>query len=153
MADAVGATSSVDTGLLLAFWLTSPKRSARLSDPGEGGRPRQALAHAVAGMTKLRQLAASPRRHGAGLAGVSLYWFGDILCLWAALQAFGAHPSVPALIVAYATGYIATLRSLPGGGAGGVEALMTFALLWVRVRFAPALPTLLVYRLFHFRLP
>jgi uncharacterized membrane protein YbhN (UPF0104 family) len=140
-------------GFLLAFWLTSPKRSARLSDPGEGGRARQALAHAVAGMTKLRQLAASPRRHGAGLAGVSLYWFGDILCLWAALQAFGAHPSVPALIVAYATGYIATRRSLPGGGAGVVEVLMTFALVWVGVGFAPALLSVLVYRLFNFWLP
>lgn len=140
-------------GFLLAFWLSSPKRSRRLSDPGQGGRLRQALAHGVAGVTKLRELATRPRQHGAGLVGVSFYWFGDILCLWAALQAFGVRLSIPALILAYATGYVATRRSLPGGGAGVVEVLMTFALVWVGVGFAPALLSVIVYRLFNFWLP
>jgi uncharacterized membrane protein YbhN (UPF0104 family) len=140
-------------GFLAAIWVTSPKRAERLSDPGDGGRIRQLLAHAVAGMWKLRCLALRPLQHGQGVVGVSLYWFGDILTLWAALQVFDADVSTPALILAYATGYVCTRRSLPGGGAGLVEVLMTFALVWVGVGFAPALLGVLVYRLFNFWLP
>src|SRR5205814_10187603 len=90
-------------GFLAALWASSAKRVDRLTDPGAGGRLRRALAHGVAGVAKLRMMATSPRRHGFGLAGVTLYWVGDILCLWAALQVFDARLSLPALIVAYAT--------------------------------------------------
>jgi uncharacterized membrane protein YbhN (UPF0104 family) len=54
------------------------------------------------------------------------------------------------LIVAYATGYIATRRSLPLGGAGVTEALMTYALHWVHVPLAPALAAVVIYRGFNF---
>jgi len=140
-------------GFLAALWVSSPRRADRLSDPGDGGPVRQWFAHGVAGVWKLRCLATRPLRHGAGLAGVSLYWFGDILSLWAALQVFEAKVSTPALILAYATGYIATRRSLPGGGAGVVEVLMTFALVWVGMPLAPALMGVLMYRAFNFWLP
>src|SRR5262249_24494478 len=89
----------------------------------------------------------------AGFAGVSLYWFGDILTLWAALKVFEADVSTPALILAYATGYVLTRRSLPGGGAGVVEFLMTFALVWVGMPLAPAILGVLTYRVFSFWLP
>ena len=144
---------AVVPGFLIALWVSSPRRAERLSDPGDGGRIRHAFAHFVAGMWKLRCLAMRPLQHGMGVAGVSLYWFGDILTLWAALQVFDADISTPALILAYATGYVCTRRSLPGGGAGLVEVLMTFALVWVGVPFAPALLGVLVYRLFNFWLP
>lgn len=140
-------------GFLFALWAGSPRRSARLADPGEGGRARQAFAHAVAGITKLRLLLARPHEHGLGVAGVCLYWLGDIACLWAALRIFDARLSTPALILAYATGYVATRRSLPAGGAGVVEVLMTFALVWVGLPLAPALLGVVVYRLFNFWLP
>jgi uncharacterized membrane protein YbhN (UPF0104 family) len=140
-------------GFLFALWVSSPRRAERLSDPGDGGRIRRAFAHGVAGLWKLRCLAMRPLLHGMGVVGVSLYWFGDILTLWAALQVFDADVSTPALILAYATGYVLTRRSLPGGGAGLVEVLMTFALVWVGVPFAPALLGVLVYRLFNFWLP
>jgi uncharacterized membrane protein YbhN (UPF0104 family) len=144
---------AVVPGFLIALWISSPKRAERFSDPGDGGPLRQAFAHFVAGMWKLRCLAMRPLQHGMGVAGVSLYWFGDILTLWAALQVFDADVSTPALILAYATGYVCTRRSLPGGGAGLVEVLMTFALVWVGVPFAPALLGVIVYRFFNFWLP
>jgi uncharacterized membrane protein YbhN (UPF0104 family) len=125
-------------GFAAAAWLTSPRRAERLSDPQGGGRTREAVAHAVAGAVTLRAIATRPHKHAAGLVGVSLYWLGDIACLWAALRLFSAHVAVPALIVAYATGYVLTRRSLPLGGAGLVEVLMTFALVWVGVPIAPA---------------
>ena len=144
---------AVVPGFLIALWLSSPKRAARLSDPGQGGRLRRWFAHFVAGIAKLRCLLTDPRSHGLGVVGVSLYWLGDIACLWAALKIYNAEISTPALILAYATGYIATRRSLPAGGAGLVEVMMTFALVWVGVPIAPALLGVVTYRLFNFWLP
>ena len=140
-------------GFAAAAWLTSPKRAVRLVEPGGGGQAREALAHMVAGCVKLRAMAMRPLEHATGLAGVTLYWLGDIACLWAALQLFSADVAVPALIVAYATGYVLTRRSLPLGGAGLVEVLMTFALVWVGVPIAPAALGVVVYRVFNFWLP
>jgi uncharacterized membrane protein YbhN (UPF0104 family) len=140
-------------GAAAGFWVSSPRRSSRLGDAGDGGRLRSGFAHTVTGISMLRRLLARPQEHGLGLIGVSLYWFGDIVCLWAALTAFGASLSVPALIVGYATGYALTRRSLPAGGAGLVEVSMTFALTWVGLPFVPALLGVLVYRFFNFWLP
>jgi uncharacterized membrane protein YbhN (UPF0104 family) len=144
---------AVIPGFLAALWVSSPKRAERLSDPGDGGRVRHGFAHAVAGISKLRCLLAAPRSHGLGVVGVSLYWLGDIACLWAALKIYNAEISTPALILAYATGYVATRRSLPWGGAGLVEVMMTFALVWVGVPLAPALLGVVTYRAFNFWLP
>src|SRR6266511_2484664 len=140
-------------GFLAAAWLTSPSRAERLRNPSGSGRGREAFAHLVAGAATLRSIATRPLEYRAGLAGVALYWLGDIACLWAALQLFSANVAVPALIVAYATGYVVTSRSLPLGGAGLVEVLMTFALVWVGVPIAPAELGVIVYRVFNFWLP
>jgi len=140
-------------GMALALWVSSPARAARFSDPTSGGRVQRWLAHAVAGVVTLRILLRSPLRHSGALVGVSLYWVGDIACLWAALQLASVDLAVPALVVAYATGYVLSRRSLPAGGAGFVEVLMTFALVWVGVPLAPAVLAVVVYRLFNFWLP
>jgi uncharacterized membrane protein YbhN (UPF0104 family) len=138
-------------GFAVALWVSAPERAWRLcGDKGSRGRFRTTLAHTIGGITTLRSLAARPQRHGLGLVGVSLYWLGDIACLWAALQVFGVELPIPALIVAYATGYLLTRRSLPVGGAGIVEVLMTFALVWVGLGLAPALLAVVVYRVFNF---
>jgi uncharacterized membrane protein YbhN (UPF0104 family) len=144
---------AVVPGFFAALWVSSPRRADRLSDPGKGGRVRQSFAHLVAGIVKLRFLLARPRLYGFGVVGVSLYWAGDIACLWAALKIYNTEISTPALILAYATGYVLTRRSLPAGGAGVVEVLMTFALVWVGVPLAPALLGVITYRVFNFWLP
>jgi uncharacterized membrane protein YbhN (UPF0104 family) len=140
-------------GFGVALWASSPKRRSRLTDPIQGGRIRGSIAHAVSGLVTLRALCRRPVQHLPGLLGVVFYWFGDIVCLWAALQTFAVDVSWPALVVAYGTGYVASRRSLPAGGAGIVEVLMTFALVWVGLPLAPALAGVLVYRLFNFWLP
>ena len=139
-------------GVLVALWLSSPKRAERFADPGDSGWIRGAFSHGVAGVCKLRTLLSRPR-HWQGVAGVALYYFGDIVTLWAALTIFGAEVSTPKLILAYATGYVLSRRSLPAGGAGIVEFLMTFALVWVGLGLAPALMGVLLYRAFNFWLP
>jgi len=146
---------AVIPGALVAVWLTSPSRARRYSDPGDGGAIRRGFAHTVAGLSILRSLLlASPREHGLGVLGATLYWVGDIACLWAALQVYSGHRiSLPALILGYATGYVLTRRSLPAGGAGVVEIALTFALHWVGLPFVPALLGVVTYRIFNFWLP
>ena len=140
-------------GLLAAAWVTSPRRRDRLADSSAGGRMRSAFAHVVAGLVMVRSLATQPRQHLPGLLGVAFFFVGEMVCLWASLSAFSVEISLPALVLAYATGSIASRRSLPGGGAGVVEVLMTFALVWVGIPLAPALAGVLLHRLVSFWLP
>ena len=136
----------------LAAWATSPRRVHRLSRPRHGWL-RRVLADSVAGAAMVRKLLTSPREHGLGVVGNSLYWAGDILCLWAALQLVHAHLHIAVLVLAYSGGYVLTRRALPAGGAGIVEAALTLALTGFGVHPARALMAVLIYRLFNFWLP
>ena len=101
------------------------------------------------------QIVASPRRHGgAAFSGMALYWAGEVFVLWVCLAAFTrTTPSVTAVVVGYATGYALTRRTLPLAGAGAVEALLPFALVWVGYGLAPAVLAVFAYRLFNLWLP
>ena len=101
------------------------------------------------------QIVASPRRHGAAaFTGMAVYWAGEVFVLWVCLAAFTrVTPSVTAVVVGYATGYALTRRTLPLAGAGAVEALLPFALVWVGYGLAPAVLAVFVYRVFNLWLP
>lgn len=109
--------------ILAALWLTSPTRAERLSRvKRDSGWFRRGFANSIVGARNVRLLLTSPREHGLGVLGSCLYWAGDILCLWAALQLVGGNRiTVSALVLAYSGGYVLTRRSLPAGGAGIVE--------------------------------
>ena len=100
-------------------------------------------------------IAAAPRRHGfKALTGMAFYWAGEVFVLWVCLAAFTRHlPSIPAVVVGYATGYALTRRTLPLAGAGAVEALLPFALHWVGFPLAAAVLAVFAYRIFNFWLP
>ncbi len=85
--------------------------------------------------------------------GNALYWAGDILCLWAAIQLVDGQITVAKLVLAYSGGYVLTRRALPAGGAGLVEVALTVALTGMGMQFSRALLGVLVYRLFNFWLP
>lgn len=138
--------------LALGYWLTSPKRAERLSRR-RSGFLRRLFADTVSGAVTVRRLFTSPRAHGLGVLGNVLYWFGDIFCLWAALQFVGVQISASLLVLAYSGAYVLTRRALPAGGAGVVELALTVALVGMGVRFTPALVGVVVYRLFNFWLP
>ncbi len=94
------------------------------------------------------------RQHLAGPIGTAVYWFGDIVCLWACLQAFThGTPDVGLILIGYATGYALTRRTLPLGGAGAVEALLPFALSWTGISLAAAVLAVFAYRVFNLWLP
>lgn len=147
-----------------AAWVSSPRRWRRLTKIGDEnpvGRLRsllakgkKGLADAIGGVVVVRHLVTHPRTHPAGVFGFALYWFGHLLTLYAALRAFTeARLVLAALVLAFATGYVATALPLPGGGSGGIEAALAFSLHGVGVPLAPALLSVLVYRFFTFWLP
>jgi len=100
-------------------------------------------------------IVAAPRRHGfKALTGMSFYWASEVFVLWVCLAAFTRHlPSIPAVVVGYATGYALTRRTLPLAGAGAVEALLPFALHWVGFPLAPSVLAVFAYRIFNLWLP
>jgi len=115
------------------------------------GRP---LEHGLNALGLVLALLRAPHRYGLAVIGTIAYWGGDIFCLWSTLHAFSAHtPPVAQLVVGYATGYALTRRSLPLGGAGVVEALLPFALSWLKIALAPALLAVFAYRLINLWLP
>jgi uncharacterized protein (TIRG00374 family) len=151
--------------VMLAAFVSSPKRAGRLSHAEavkkeEGSKTyvwttlKKALADGIGGVVVVRHLVLNPREHPSAILGFAVYWFGHLLTLYAALRAFTQSSVVlAALVLAFATGYVATALPLPGGGSGGIEAALAFSLHAVGVPLAPALLAALVYRFFTFWLP
>lgn len=139
--------------VVVILYVTSPRRARRLGRARRTGWFRKPFANAVRGATTTRALVTSPRAHGVGVLGQIVYWAGDILCLWAALQLVHAQITVAALVLGYSGGYVLTRRALPAGGSGIVEVALTLALVGMGLQFARALLGVVVYRLFNFWLP
>jgi uncharacterized membrane protein YbhN (UPF0104 family) len=111
------------------------------------------LGQALEGIRLLFRLAAEWRVHWPAFVGASVYWLGDVTCLWASLKPFGATPTLPAIILAHAVGYVLTRRTLPFAGAGIVEVLMPLTLVAAGAPFAGAVLGVIVYRIFNLWLP
>jgi uncharacterized membrane protein YbhN (UPF0104 family) len=141
---------AVPVGLGLALWASAPSRRERLARVR--GRRRAWLGDLLDGVGVLHELLAHPLKYWGAWVGTALYWAADIAAFYAALRTFGMHLDFGKVIIAYATGYAATRRSLPLGGAGVTEALMSYALYWVRQPLAPALAAVVMYRAFNFLL-
>jgi uncharacterized membrane protein YbhN (UPF0104 family) len=141
---------AVPLGFGFALWASAPGRIRRLSLIR--GKRREWVSHALEGVGTLRTLIRRPHRYIGAWLGTILYWSADIGAFYGGLRTFGLQPSAGKVIIAYATGYAATRRSLPLGGAGITEFLMTYALYWVGEPLAPALAAVLAYRVFNFLL-
>lgn len=141
---------AVPVGFAAALWASTGGRAERLCRIG--GRRRDWIAQALEGVGVLHTLVRRPRTYLPAWFGTAVYWTADIVAFYAALRTFGLHLDAGRTIIAYGTGYAATRRSLPLGGAGVTEALMTYALYWVGAPLAPALAAVLAYRVFNFAL-
>ena len=139
----------VPVGFGLALWLSEPRRLQRLSWLRRGKR-RELLASVLEGVGVMHTLARDPRRYAGAWVGTAIYWAADISAFYGGLRTFGLDPGAGKVIIAYATGYAASRRSLPLGGAGVTEFLMTYSLYWVREPLAPALAAVVAYRIFNF---
>jgi uncharacterized membrane protein YbhN (UPF0104 family) len=132
----------VPAGFALALFLTAPKRKLRPNRV-------PAIAGAVDGIGLLHRLIRAPLRTSPAWLGMAIYWAAEIVAVDAALRMFGVDLSPPRVILAYATGYVVTRRSLPLAGATITEVLLTFALHWLGAPLGPALAAVVVYRLFN----
>jgi uncharacterized membrane protein YbhN (UPF0104 family) len=141
---------AVPIGFSLALWASAPRRRDGLARIR--GRRRGWLADLLDGIGVLHTLLAHPLKYWGAWAGTALYWAADIAAFYGALRTFGLQPTAGKVILAYATGYAATRRSLPLAGAGVTEVLMSYALYWVRQPLAPALAAVVAYRAFNFML-
>jgi uncharacterized membrane protein YbhN (UPF0104 family) len=140
----------VPLGFGFGLWASAPARIDRVSRIR--GRRRQWLARPLEAMGVLHRLLRSPWLHTDAWVGTALYWAADITAFYGGLRTFGLDPGVGKVILAYATGYAASRRSLPLGGAGVTEVLMTYSLYWVREPLAPALGAVVAYRMCNFLL-
>jgi len=138
--------------IALARWFIQPHRKARFTEAEVKSRLRRALAVGVSAAARVREY-----MHTADgqrlLAWALLYWIGDLVSLWAALQAFGVTVSVPAVVVAYVLGYLAQSVPIPLIATGGVDAATTFTLRAVGVPIEVALLGVVAHRVFAFWLP
>jgi uncharacterized membrane protein YbhN (UPF0104 family) len=101
----------------------------------------------------LFQLGREWRTHWPAFAGATVYWAGDVACLWASLQPFDAAPRIAGIVLAHAVGYSLTRRTLPFAGAGIVEVLMPLTLVAAGAPFAGAILGVIAYRIFNLWLP
>jgi len=143
-------TIGVPVGALIALWLLRHRRALATRD---GWRAR--LAHGLDGIAHTVELVRDRRAAAFALLGMAIYWAGDIFVLWACLAVFWPHgtPSVTLIVLGYASGYALTRRSLPLAGAGAVETMLPFALMWTGITLPAAIVCVFLYRLFNLWLP
>jgi uncharacterized membrane protein YbhN (UPF0104 family) len=142
---------AVPAGFAIGLRLASPERCRR-TDPAARGW-RGAVGRTLHGIATVRVLARKPARCSPAWIGMAAYWALDITALDAAAHAVALRLNVGAAILAFATGYALTRRSLPLGGAGLTEVLMTFSLHWVGEPVPAALAAVVIYRVFNFGVP
>ncbi len=131
-------------GFLLGWLVTHPRVLARFRRPGS--RVRRWIADVLAGVEAIRSVLLRPLERPAALIGMMIYGAAEVACMGFALRCSEVRLSLPAIVLAYATGYAASRRSLPLTGAGIVEALLTVSLIAVHVHPAPALLSVIAYR-------
>jgi uncharacterized membrane protein YbhN (UPF0104 family) len=137
--------------LLVARWFSEPARVARW-DPDRNAGWRRALGTGIGATGWVRRRLTAP--DGRPLfAWSACYWIGDLVSLWAALHAVGGRLAPPALVLAYATGYIAQSLPIPFIATGGVDAATTFVLHLLGVPLDVALAGVLAHRAFAFWIP
>jgi uncharacterized membrane protein YbhN (UPF0104 family) len=141
---------AVPIGFALGFWMASDVRRRGVRKRGGHWRT---LAKGLDAVAALRGFAASLPSCWSAWLGIALYWAFDIASFYGALRFIGLRLDLADAIVAYATGYALTRRSMPLGGAGVTETLMTFSLHWVGWPVASALAAVVVYRAVNFVLP
>jgi uncharacterized membrane protein YbhN (UPF0104 family) len=140
----------VPVGAVIALSLVRRRRDLR-----RAGGWRQRLAHALDAVAHTMRLWRRPHHGLLAFVGMAMYWAGDIIVLWACLAVFSPHgaPSITEIILGYATGYALTRRALPLAGAGAVEAMLPFALVWIGVGLPTAIIAVFAYRVFNLWLP
>ena len=150
---ALAADPSLPQSLSLPWLIAVPIGTAiavvisRIKGPGDVSPDhRMPLAALSLGLHDVLGLTRHPRRAPAAWSGILVYWVTDMATLYAATRTFGLHPPWESLVLAYATAYLFSRRTLPLGGAGFIQVLLTLSLYWVHEPLAPSLAAVILYR-------
>ena len=87
------------------------------------------------------------------LSGMAIYWAGEVFALYGALRLFNIRLGWFAMLIAYASGYLITRRSLPLGGAGVVLLTLSLALHVVGLTLPVALLAAMAYQISNLVVP
>ncbi|MFM8762990.1 MAG: YbhN family protein [Solirubrobacterales bacterium] len=128
----------------VAEWMKGSGRVARIATR------LAALPDAVA--AGVREALTILRERDGAVLGAVIWWYFDILTLWAAFKAFGDAPPFSVIVMAYFVGMVANLLPLPGG-IGGVDGGLIGAFIAFGVEGSLAIVAVLTYRAFAFWLP
>jgi len=128
----------------VAEWMKGSGRVARIATR------LAALPDAVA--AGVREALTILRERDGAVLGAAIWWYFDILTLWAAFKAFGDAPPFSVIVMAYFVGMVANLLPLPGG-IGGVDGGLIGAFIAFGVEGSLAIVAVLTYRAFAFWLP
>jgi len=137
--------------VVAAILFTQPARVERLARL-DGNVVRRALGYAIAAVRWVREVLPDPAGRRM-VAATTVYWAGNLVCLWAALRSVGVELPLPELVLTFAAGHAATILPLSLGGVGGVDVALTYSLTVVGVPLATALVAVAVFRLFAFWAP
>jgi uncharacterized membrane protein YbhN (UPF0104 family) len=107
------------------------------------------LGGVIAGIREAERTAANPSPRLLGALG---YLGFDIAVLWATFSAVGHVPPLPALVLGYMIGYLASALPIPGG-LGVLDAGLTGALVLYGASPAHAAAAVLVYHAIAFWVP
>ncbi|MDX6684319.1 MAG: glycosyltransferase 2 family protein [Baekduia sp.] len=150
----LSAVPAVLAALILALFAVAIQAPDALQRRlGQGGRWRRRLLAAPQALADGTLFTLElVRRRERGLLGTVLWWAFDVATLWACFWAFGGHPNVPELVMAYFLGMLGNLLPLPGG-VGGVEGGMVGACAAFGMDAEIALVAVLAYRAISVWLP
>jgi uncharacterized membrane protein YbhN (UPF0104 family) len=136
-------------GFAVAYW-AAEKYRARLRRRG-GWRQKLSLVldatHLVGTMFR------KPRCYWRAIAGMLLYWLGDMWALWMGMAAFGYRMNAATTMVAFGTAMIVTRRTGPLGGVGILDVALAATLWYCGAPWVSAVLGTYAYRFFAVWLP
>jgi uncharacterized membrane protein YbhN (UPF0104 family) len=137
--------------VIAARWFTAPTRVDRWLEARPGAIRRAFATGLGAAVWVRKRLNDNDSR--SLFYWAACYWVGDIACLWAALNAFGADPGLVPLTAAYTTGYLVQSVPIPLIATAGVDTATTLLLRTVGVPLDLALLGVVTHRVFAFWIP
>ncbi|HEV7755794.1 MAG TPA: lysylphosphatidylglycerol synthase transmembrane domain-containing protein [Mycobacteriales bacterium] len=104
-------------------------------------------------LPRLLEVLQRPRKLAEGLGGTVLLSAAYVLCLWAAVQAFGGHVDIATVAVVYLAGSAIGSAAPTPGGLGAVEAALSAGLTAAGLPSVTAVSAVLLFRLVTFWVP
>jgi hypothetical protein len=136
-------------GFLLAFWLAG-RFQDRYRD-ADGWRRKVGVF--LESIVLVRQLFTRDIRRHPAVAGMALFWCGEMFAIWCGLAAFGFQMNIAQLVIGAGTGMLFTRRTGPLAGAGILVVTLSVTIWYSGAPFPVAVAGVFIYRVLALWLP